>query len=86
MTDIIIVVGSQSSAIRLARRINSYGKRAKVISTPVNLRTYGGCSSSVRAEISSEDIIKNNIKGISVKGIYIEEIIGGEHYYHDIFR
>jgi len=86
MSNIVIVVGSQSSATRLVRRINKYGKNAKVISTPANLRTDGGCSSSVRAELSSEDIVKNSIKGITIKGIYIEEIIGGEYYYHDIFR
>lgn len=86
MSNIIIVVGSQSSATRLARRLNSYGKNAKVISTPANLRTGEGCSTSVRTDLSSESIVKNNIRGITIKGIYIEEIIGEEHYYYDIFR
>lgn len=84
MSNIIIVVGSASSATRLARRLMRYGKKAGVISTPANLRKSGSCSSSVRAELSSENIVKNEIKGITIKGMYIEEIVGEKRYYHDI--
>ena len=70
MEAILVLVGATTSATRLAKRLSRYGdKRARVIATPV---TFGGsgCSYSVIASENSLDFIKNNLRGISVKGIY----------------
>lgn len=84
MSDILVVVGSVTSAARLAKRLNKYGDvNARVINTPASLGG-SGCSYSVAASLSSEKFIRNNSHGITIKKIYIEEVIGGEKYYHDI--
>jgi len=84
MSSIIVVVGSMASATRLARRINRSGKSARVISTPANLRTNEGCSYSVRTELSAKNIIANSSRGLTVRGIYIEDIVGEKRVYNDI--
>lgn len=76
MEEILVVVGATTSASRLAKRLLKYGdKRARVIATPVSLGG-GGCSYSVIASKESFDFIKNNLRGISVKGIYTKGIAG----------
>lgn len=84
MSDILVVVGSVTGATRLAKRLNKYGDTsARVINTPAELGG-SGCSYSVSSALSSEKFIRNNLYGITIKKIYIVEIIGGEKYYHDI--
>ncbi len=86
MSTILILVGSITSATRLQKRLEKYGdSRAKVVPTPASLGG-SGCSYSVLATLGSERFIRNNSGGITIKGIYIEEISGGEKYYHDISR
>lgn len=86
MSSILVLVGSITSATRLQKRLAKYGdQRAKVVSTP---KYFGGsgCSYSVLASLGSEEFIRNNLGGITIKGIYIEEVSGKERYYHDISR
>lgn len=84
MSDILVAVGSVTSATRLVKRLAKYGDtKARVINTPARL-SGGGCSYSVTASLSSEQFIRKNIQGITVRGIYIEEFAGGERIYHDI--
>ncbi|MDD6215099.1 MAG: DUF3343 domain-containing protein [Firmicutes bacterium] len=86
MSDILVVVGSITSATRLVKRLEKYGdSSAKVINTPSKLGG-SGCSYSVRARLSSENFIRNNLYGISIKKIYIEDRTGKERIYHDISR
>ena len=85
MSDIIIVVGSVTSATRLARRINSQCLAgARVISTPQELRNNLSCSYAVKTALSNEQIVRNNLAGLNVRGIYIEEKSGNVRSYHDI--
>ncbi len=85
MSDIIIVVGSITSATRLARRINSQSLAgARVISTPQELRNSSSCSYAVKTALSNEQIVRNNLAGLNVRGIYIEEKSGNVRSYHDI--
>lgn len=85
MSDIIIVVGSVTSATRLARRINSQSLAgARVISTPQELRNNLSCSYAVKTVLSNEQIVRNNLAGLNVRGIYIEEKSGNARSYHDI--
>lgn len=84
MSNILVVVGSITSASRLVKRLTKSGDRiAQLISTPAQLGG-SGCSYSVRASLYSEQFIRNNLQGITIKKIYIEEVIRGERYYHDI--
>lgn len=84
MSDILVTVGSVTSAARLAKRLTKYGDtKARVINTPAEIAG-NGCSYAVVASLSSEPFIRQNIQGITVRGIYIEETAGGERYYHDI--
>lgn len=84
MGEILVRVGSITSATRLAKRLNRAGDRkARVISTPEKLGN-SGCSYSVRASEDSIGFIKNNLRGISIKAIYIEKIHNGEREYYDI--
>ncbi|MBQ7751944.1 MAG: DUF3343 domain-containing protein [Clostridia bacterium] len=87
MSDIIVIVGSVTSATRLAKRINSQSvESARVISTPADLRVHSGCSYSVRTSLKNENIVRNNIGGLNIKGIYIEKRDGNERSYYDISR
>lgn len=84
MSEILIVTGSITSATRLEKRLLSYGdKSAQVISTPSEISS-GGCSYSVIANLSSENFIKTNRRGITIKGIYLIDTFSGKRYYHDI--
>lgn len=84
MSNILVVVGATTNATRLAKRLAKYGDRtARVIATPAELGG-GGCSYSVRASLESESFIRNNLDGIHVKRIYIEDQSGKEKYYRDI--
>ncbi len=86
MEEILVEVGSITSATRLAKRLNRHGDRAaRVVSTPKELGK-SGCSHSVKASLESVDFIKNNHQGISVKAIYREEINIGGRVYYDISR
>ncbi|MBR4724001.1 MAG: hypothetical protein IK072_04640 [Clostridia bacterium] len=85
MSDIIIVVGSITSAARLAKRINSQSlKGAQVVSTPPELRNNMSCSYAVKTALANEHIVRNNLAGLNVRGIYIEEKSGKERSYYDI--
>ena len=85
MSDIIIVVGSITSATRLARRINASSLHgAQVISTPQALRSNMSCSYAVKTTLANEPLVRNNLAGLNVRGIYIEEKSGIERSYHDI--
>lgn len=84
MSEILIVAGSITNATRLERRLLSYGdKKTRVISTPTQI-SGGGCSYSVIASLSSETFVRSNLRGISVKGIYLIDSFAGEKMYHDI--
>lgn len=84
MSNILVVVGAITSATRLAKRLTQNGDRnVCVISTPIELGG-SGCSYSVRASLASEQFIRNNSGGITIKRIYIEEQKGKERYYRDI--
>ena len=86
MAEILVEVGSITSATRLAKRLARAGdKSARVISTPKELGK-SGCSYSVKASENSVDFIKNNHQGITVKAIYIEKIRGEERNFYDISR
>lgn len=86
MAEILVEVGSITSATRLAKRLMRAGdKNARVVSTPKELGK-SGCSYSVKASQDSVDFIKNNHQGISVKAIYKEEITVGGRVYYDISR
>lgn len=86
MSSILVLVGSITSATRLQKRLAKYGdKKAKVVPTPAKFGG-SGCSYSVIATLGSEEFIRNNSQGITIKGIYIEQVSGGERYYHDIYR
>ena len=85
MSDIIIVVGSITSATRLAKRVNSQSLQgAQVISTPTQLRNNMSCSYAVKTTLANEQIVRNNLGGLNVRGIYIEEKNGKERSYYDI--
>ena len=85
MSDIIVIVGSVTSAARLAKRINNLSiSGAQVISTPVGLRSHSGCSYSVRTSLNNESIVRNNLGGLNIKGIFIEKRDGKERSYYDI--
>lgn len=76
-----MIVGAITSATRLEKRLLKYGdKRARVISTPAALGG-GSCSYSVIASRGNLDFIKNNLRGISIKGIYFKDSKGD---YRDI--
>lgn len=84
MSNLLVVVGSITSATRLVKRLTKAGDRkAHLINTPAILGG-GGCSYSVRASMSSEQFIRNNIQGITIKKIYIENSDGIERDYHDL--
>lgn len=84
MAEILVEVGSITSATRLAKRLVRHGdKSARVVSTPKELGK-SGCSYSVKASENSVDFIKNNHQGITVKAIYIERIRGEERSFYDI--
>ena len=84
MAEILVEVGSITSATRLTKRLQRAGDRkARVISTPKDFGK-SGCSYSVMASEESVDFIRNNSRGISVKGIYIEKINGEGRRYYDI--
>lgn len=86
MAEILVEVGSITSATRLAKRLRRAGdKNARVISTPEELGK-SGCSYSVKASEESVDFIKNNHQGISVKAIYIEKQKGESREFYDISR
>ena len=86
MAEILVEVGSITSATRLAKRLKRAGdSKARVISTPAELGK-SGCSYSVKASEESVNFIKNNHQGISVKAIYIEKIKGEGREYYDISR
>lgn len=81
MEEIIVLVGAITSATRLTKRLLKYGdKRARVISTPAALGG-GSCSYSVIASRRNLDFVKNNLRGISIKGIYVMDTKGD---YRDI--
>lgn len=87
MSDIIIIVGSVTSATRLAKRINSQSTEiARVVSTPSDLRVHSGCSYSVRTSLKNESIVRNNLNGLNIRGIFIEKRDGKERSYYDISR
>lgn len=84
MSNLLVAVGSVTGATRLVKRLTKFGDRsAQLINTPAVLGG-SGCSYSVRAALSSEQFIRNNLHGISVKKIYIESRNGKERDYRDI--
>ena len=87
MSEIIIVVGSITSATRLARHINKQSvSGAKVVSTPDGLKDHLSCSYSVKTSLSNETVVRNNLEGLNIRGIYIEKKEGKERFYYDISR
>ena len=87
MSDIIVIVGSVTSAMRLAKRINSQSiDGAQVISTPADLSSHSGCSYSVKTSLKNEGIVRSNMNGLNIKGIFIEKRDGKERSYYDISR
>ena len=86
MAEILVEVGSITSATRLAKRLKRAGdKNARVVSTQAE-HGKSGCSYCVKASEESVNFIKNNQQGISVKAIYIEKIKGDGREFYDISR
>lgn len=86
MAEILVEVGSITSATRLVKRLKRAGdKTARVVSTPSEFGK-SGCSYSVKASEESVNFIKNNHQGISVKAIYIEKQKGEGREFYDISR
>lgn len=81
-----IVIGSVTTATRLARILEkTIGVPASVTHTPAAIKS-GGCSYSVRINDSSLGAVRKVVDeyGINIKGIYKEEISGREREYRDI--
>ena len=81
-----IVVGSVTTATRLARLLErNLGVPVSVSHTPAAIKS-GGCSYSARISGVSADRVRNiadNYK-INIKSIYAEEFSDGERVYRDI--
>ena len=86
MSNLIIVIGSVTSAVRTEKYLSSSGIiNTSVIHTPTSIKT-GGCSYSIRTPLQNLQIIrklmyKNNFR---VKGLYSETFEKGERVYRAI--
>lgn len=81
MGELLILVGSVTSAARLSKRLFAHGDRhAHVVGTPAILGGRG-CSYSVIASEDSLDFIKKGFRGITIRGIFRKNAAGE---YHDI--
>ena len=83
MQNLIITVGSVTSAVRLAKKINALGIiNASVIHTPPQINL-GGCSYSVKTDYKYFSVINKMIleKKIKYKKMYKEETIESECVY-----
>lgn len=81
-----IVVGSVTTATRLARILEKrVGIPASVAHTPSAIKS-GGCSYSVRINDNALGAARRVVDeyGINIKGMYKEEISGREREYRDI--
>lgn len=81
-----IVIGSITTATRLTRLLEkAAGIPVATVHTPSAIKS-GGCSYSVRIKDCALETAREIINeyGINIKGIYTEEIHGGEREYRDI--
>lgn len=81
-----IVIGSITTATRLAKYIEKYaGVPASVAHTPTSIGG-GGCSYSVRVSDRSQNAVKSVLvdSDVSIKAIYTEEIKNGGRKYHEV--
>lgn len=86
MSNIIVTVGSVTTAMRLNKKLKSFGDiRTTVIHTP-SVINQGGCSYSIRTSKDSLPLIKRlQAEGkIRYRKIYSESIINEERVYHDL--
>ena len=81
-----VVTGSITSALRLSKVLESqYGQIASVVHTPLAIKK-GGCSYSVKTDMTDKNDILNAAKSIDVniKGIYGEKTQSGGRTFYDI--
>lgn len=83
MSDLIITVGSVTTAVRLEKRLNAAGIiNSAVIHTPAAVNS-GGCSYSVRTPYKDLYTVKEVLedKKLKYKRIYVEDKVDGESVY-----
>ena len=86
MSNLIIVIGSVTSAVRAEKYLRSSGIiNTSVIHTPTSINT-GGCSYSIRTPLQNLQILKRLIPGsrLRIKGLYSETFEKGERAYRAI--
>ena len=84
MSDLIITVGSVTTAVRLEKRLNAAGViNSAVIHTPPDINSSGGCSYSVRAPYKDFYTVKEVLadKKVKYKRLYTEDTVYGERVY-----
>ena len=86
MSNLIITVGSVTTAVRVSKKLNSYGIiNTSVIHTPSTINS-GGCSYSVRCDYTAlENVLAlAKSKKIKYRKLYKEDNVLGERVYYDI--
>lgn len=86
MSDLIITVGSITTAVRTEKKLNSAGiSKTAVIHTPPVINS-GGCSYSIRTGYANLPIVKKLIydKKIKVRRLYHELVVNGERVYNAV--
>ncbi len=86
MSNLIITVGSVTTAVRVSKRLNSYGIiNTSVIHTPSTINS-GGCSYSVRCDYNALTNVLELAKSKKIKfrKLYKEEMQFEERVYYDI--
>ena len=86
MSNLIITVGSVTTAVRVSKRLNSYGIiNTSVIHTPSTINS-GGCSYSVRCDYNALANVLELAKSKKIKfrKLYKEEMQFEERVYYDI--
>ncbi|MDY3929452.1 MAG: DUF3343 domain-containing protein [Clostridia bacterium] len=84
MSNLIVTVGSVTTAVRLEKQLNNAGDlNAVVIHTPPAINS-GGCSYSVKTSARNLSFVKQVIadKRIKVRKFYTEEFKNGESVYN----
>ncbi len=86
MDNILVTVGSTTSAIRLARLLRARTRfRAEVVHTPASLNR-GGCSYAIRTEIGAVKYLREIAEQyhLPFRTIYRIETMNGECVYHAV--
>ena len=86
MAELIVTVGSVTTATRLEKLLRKYkGIKTKVIHTPTSINS-GGCSYSLLSDIENISYIKDVAReyGVELRKFYIKDLSKGEKNYHAI--